>query len=429
MLKRTVRQKMKLSEIEVGERFRSDHGDITELAANIKEHGLLQPIVVSKAGLLLAGGRRHRACLEAGLAEVPVVVVETEGEIDEREIELIENVFRKDMTWHEKARLEARIFALRGEQDPAWTQRAQAEMLGQSLGLSNKRLQLAGYLDKIPGLEKCETENEAIKVIRGLQEGIVVHQLAQEAKVNPAYKWAADHYNIGDCISGMQAMHPGVVDFAEVDPPYGVDLLQHKSKLQLGSDDPNVAPYQEVDAKEYPAFILEAAKQVYRVLRENSYCVWWHGSVWASAVRGILEGVGFKVHGVPAIWVKVNYNGQSNMPDRFLSSAFEPFWICEKGMPRLHKPGRNNVFAHQPPLPSERFHPAERPIDLILDILDTFTSPGQVVVSPFLGSGTTLRAAYRCHRTAFGWDLATEYKERFLVKVQEEHVQPQSDGV
>lgn len=424
MLKRTIKQRMRLNEISLGERFRKDYKDIPALADNIREHGLLQPLVVSAEGVLLAGGRRHAACSSLGLPDVPVVVIHTAGELDEREIELIENVFREDMEWHEKAALEARIFALKKEKDPSWGQRDNAELLGQSLGLSNRRLQLAGYLEKFPQLAKCETENEAVKMIRGLSEAVVVHQLAQEAKINPAYRWASDHYHVGDAIAGMSTMQAGVMDFAEVDPPYGVDLLQHKSKLQLGADDPSIAPYQEVAAGEYPSFILAAATQVHRVLRENSYAVWWHGSVWGYQVKDILEKVGFRVHGVPAIWHKVSYNGQSNMPDRMLSAAFEPFWVCEKGTARLHKPGRNNVFSYQPPTASERFHPAERPIDLIIDILDTFTHPGALVVSPFLGSGNTLRAAYRMHRVAFGWDLSGEYKERFLVKVQEEHVDP-----
>jgi adenine-specific DNA-methyltransferase len=425
VLKRTIKQRMQLDEISLGERFRVEYEEIEALAENIKEHGVLEPLLVSKEGVLLAGGRRYKACQVAGLSEVPVVVFDTGGrEVDEREIELIENVFRKDMKWQERARLEARIFALKEEQEPGWTQRDQAAMLGNSLGVSNKRLQLAGFLDAIPGLAACETEQEAIKVIRGLQEGITVNRLAAEAKLNPAYRWAADHYHVGDCIAGMEEMHPGVVEFAEVDPPYAVDLHQHKSKLQLGAADPSIAPYQEVDAKDYPDFLKRVATQVHRILRDGSYCVWWHGSIWAGTVRSVLEAVGFRVHGVPAIWYKVDFNGQSNMPDRMLSSAFEPFWVCEKGQARLHKPGRNNVFPYQPPSASERFHPAERPIELILDILDTFTSPGQVVVSPFLGSGNTLRAAYRSHRTAFGWDLAGEYKDRFLAKVQEEHVNP-----
>lgn len=428
MLKRTIKQRMKFNEISVGERFRKDYKDIPALADNIKEHGLLQPLVVSAEGLLLAGGRRHAACALLGLPDVPVVILSTEGELDEREIELIENVFREDMEWHEKAALEKRIFDLRKEKDPSWGQRDNADLMGQSLGLSNRRLQLAGYLEKFPQLANCETENEAVKVIRGMTEAVVVHEIAKENKKNPAYKWAADHYHLGDAVAGLRSLQPGVMDFAEVDPPYGVDLIQHKSKLQLGADDPSIAPYQEVDAKEYPEFIAAAARETYRVLKDNSYCIWWHASVWASTVRGLLEQCGFKVHGVPAIWHKVNYNGQSNMPDRMLSNGFEPFWICEKGQARLHRPGRNNVFSYQPPTASERFHPAERPVDLLLDILDTFTAPGNIVVSPFLGSGNTIRAAYRCHRVAFGWDLSPEYKDKFLARVSEEHVDPNANG-
>lgn len=421
MLKRTIKQKMPLSSITVGDRFRTDLGDIDGLTTNIKEYGLLQPIVVSKAGNLIAGGRRYAACQAAGMLDVPVVLIDTDDELDARELELIENVFRKDMSWDEKAKLEARIHALKKEQDPSWTQRDQATYMDQSLGATNQRLQLAQFLDAMPELGKCETEQEAVKLIRGMQERLVVAKLAEQARANPAHRWAADHYHLGDALLGMRAMQGGVVQFAEVDPPYGVDLHQHKSKLQLGAADPGIAAYHEVEAADYPDFIKAAALEVYRVLGNDSFAVWWHASRWGSEVRSLLESVGFRVQPVPAIWHKVSYNGQSNMPLRYLSAAYEPFWICEKGNPALHRPGRNNVFSYQPPTPTERFHPAERPLDLILDVLDTFSHPGQVVISPFLGSGNTLRAAYRMHRTAFGWDLSQEYKDAFLAKVRADH--------
>lgn len=428
MLKRTIKQKMPLSSILVGERFRTDLGDIDALAANIAEYGLLSPLVVSSDGTLIAGGRRYAACRQVGLPDVPVVVVDNPAEVDRREIELIENVFRKDMDWAERARLEERIHALKKEQDPNWSQRDQSEYMDQSLGATNRRLQLAQFLQVMPELAGCETEQEAVKLLQGVRERLVIEKLAEQARANPAHRWAADHYHIGNALEGMQAMHSGVVQFAEVDPPYAVDLHQHKSKLQLGAADPSIAPYHEIEGKDYPGFIKEAAEQVYHVLGDNTFAVWWHASRWGHEVRLILEGVGFHVQPVPAIWVKVNYNGQSNMPSRALSAAYEPFWICEKGQPMLHKQGRNNVFAYQPPTPSERFHPAERPLDLILDVLDTFSHPGQVVISPFLGSGNTLRAAYRMHRTAFGWDLSTEYKDAFLAKVRQDNEQQQEQG-
>ena len=66
---------MKVSEIHVGERCRKDMGDIEALAASIAEVGLLQPIVVTSDGRLVAGARRLEAVKLLGWEEVPVHVV------------------------------------------------------------------------------------------------------------------------------------------------------------------------------------------------------------------------------------------------------------------------------------------------------------------------------------------------------------------
>jgi DNA modification methylase len=54
------------------------------------------------------------------------------------------------------------------------------------------------------------------------------------------------------------------------------------------------------------------------------------------------------------------------------------------------------------------------------ELMETFAFPGQIVMSPFLGSGTTLLAAYRNGNHAFGWDLSEQYKEGFMRAAQEE---------
>ena len=80
-------------------RTRFDDEAIDALALSIREVGILQPIVVRKAGAgyeLIAGERRLRAARKAGLATVPVVVRDTEDADTLREA-LIENIHREDL--------------------------------------------------------------------------------------------------------------------------------------------------------------------------------------------------------------------------------------------------------------------------------------------------------------------------------------------
>jgi len=84
-----------------------DEAALQELAASIRTHGVLQPIVVIKREVgyeVLSGERRYRAAKLAGLAKVPVVVREGDDPRLVAELRLIENVQRQDLNPMELAR-------------------------------------------------------------------------------------------------------------------------------------------------------------------------------------------------------------------------------------------------------------------------------------------------------------------------------------
>jgi ParB family chromosome partitioning protein len=69
---------------------------LRELAASIREQGVLQPILITPGGLIVAGHRRRRAAELAGLREVPVIVREL-SELQQLQIMLVENIQRQDL--------------------------------------------------------------------------------------------------------------------------------------------------------------------------------------------------------------------------------------------------------------------------------------------------------------------------------------------
>lgn len=89
-------------------RTRFDPAAMRELAASIREHGVLQPLLVSEdpegGYILIAGERRLRAAREAGLKTVPAVIRERLGEQREIELALVENLQRRDLSPLEEAR-------------------------------------------------------------------------------------------------------------------------------------------------------------------------------------------------------------------------------------------------------------------------------------------------------------------------------------
>jgi ParB family chromosome partitioning protein len=89
-----------------------DQAGLRELADSIHEHGILQPLVVHRAGTLadgryryvvVAGGRRYAAAQLAGLGHVPVIVRASEG-AHRRILQLTENLLREDLSPLEEAR-------------------------------------------------------------------------------------------------------------------------------------------------------------------------------------------------------------------------------------------------------------------------------------------------------------------------------------
>ncbi len=83
-----------------------DDDSLNELAASIKEHGVIQPIIVRQTGRtykIIAGERRWRAARMAGLKEIPAIVREYDDR-ETAEISLIENIQRENLNSVEEAR-------------------------------------------------------------------------------------------------------------------------------------------------------------------------------------------------------------------------------------------------------------------------------------------------------------------------------------
>ena len=92
-------------------RLHFDEAKLQELADSIKEHGILQPLVVSKSGdqyEIIAGERRFQAAKRVGLATVPVVIrdVTEQGKL---ELAIIENIQRHDLNPIEEAKAYLRL--------------------------------------------------------------------------------------------------------------------------------------------------------------------------------------------------------------------------------------------------------------------------------------------------------------------------------
>lgn len=429
---------VKLEDILVGERFREDFGDIEELQNSIREKGIIQPLSVDSDMNLLAGGRRYAASQALGLPTVPVVIREFIDEIDSREIELMENVHRKDFTWAEQAKLTKAIDDLyKAKHGSNWSGRKTAELLDKGVASVARNLQLAKAIEVIPELADYKTADEALKVLKKMENNAIVQELRgrQRIRVEEDESHAEDGndaghldrglrdmlriadkgYSIGDVFAGMKGLRDNSpINIIECDPPYGIDLNEQKASKSSATS--NVHSYEEVERDAYPDFLKRLTSELFRVAGKDCWLVFWYGPSWHSQVLGALRDAGWHVDEIPAIWAKTQ--GQTLQPEIYLARGYEPFFLCRKGKPVMVERGRLNVF-NFPGVPGkQKYHPTQRPFELITEIFQTLGAGRQNVFVPFLGSGATLISCYNLGFNGFGFDLNGEYKDRFMLEVE-----------
>jgi ParB family transcriptional regulator, chromosome partitioning protein len=145
---------------------RQSLGDLSELVASVREKGILEPILVRSVGghyQIIAGERRYRAAVEAGLAEMPCVVRET-SDSEMMELALVENLQRKDLTPFEEAD-GLKVLAERY----GYTHEEMAEKLGKSRSSITESLSLTAMPEEIRQvcrLADIQSKSVLLQVVR-----------------------------------------------------------------------------------------------------------------------------------------------------------------------------------------------------------------------------------------------------------------------
>jgi ParB family chromosome partitioning protein len=183
---------------------------LKELAASIKEKGVLQPVLLKREGdgsfRLIAGERRYRASRLAGLKKIPAILKDA-GPEDSLEIALIENIQREDLGPMETARAFQTLvkqFGLTQEQlaDRVGKDRATVANYLRLLGLPNEVRKLVdegalsmGHARAILGIQSRSRQLVAAKKV--VKEGLSVREaeglarrIAAEAEGKPAKRKA-----------------------------------------------------------------------------------------------------------------------------------------------------------------------------------------------------------------------------------------------
>ena len=236
-------------------------------------------------------------------------------------------------------------------------------------------------------------------------------------------------YNI-DCVEGMKMLADGSVDLVVTSPPY--DNLRKYNGFSWDFE--------------------ETAKQLFRVLKHGGAVVWIVGD---ATIKGSETGTsfkqalyfkecGFNLHDT-MIWEKT---GMLPTQDRYYN-IFEYMYVFSKGKPKAmnficdHKTtagGRvqkkdacinkgkqkdgvgtfvRNEYSRRTNIwripigknKETQGHPAPFPEQIAKDHIITWSNPGDVVLDPFVGSGTTAKMAIETNRNFIGFEISTDYCE------------------
>ena len=193
----------------------------------------------------------------------------------------------------------------------------------------------------------------------------------------------------GDALEVMRGWPDGCVDAVITDPPFGIDF-----KYPEYDDDP----------ERYEEFMLEVVPELSRLVGDGPVFVWqamlnadkWHrwfpsGFRIFAACKGMAQ---FRPTAVQYSWDPVIFFGSPRTEPRV-------------GRRDYHVQRKAPFGAHRPKIA----HPCPRPLEQVAYVVELVTQPGDLVLDPFMGSGTTAIAATKLDRDYLGIELNPDYIE------------------
>jgi len=392
-------------------RVRKDLGEINKMVESIRTFGQLQPIVVNRDYELIAGGRRLAACLIGGM-EVRACFSDTIDPIKMRELELEENVQRKQLLPAEEAFAVNELHNLKrklyGEatsgKTGGWTLDDTAALVGKTRGSIIEDIFLAQVIDAFPDLAKCETKSEIKKAAKGIQRGI--EQVKSLAKYEDIVKKSNSIILLNkDFREHIKGVGDSTVDLILTDPPYGIDIFDLAIGIGGENGGNTTAGFEYADDEQSAKDLLRIlARESYRVTKDNGhayiFCApshfWW--------LKEEMSKSGWLVRERPIIWIKREV-GQCNQPSIWPASAYEFVLFARKTNSHLVTEGRIDWIQCDPVLPSQRLHQAEKPVELLKELLNRTSLPSHVIYDPFMGSGSTAQAAHEMKMMFIGCEV------------------------
>lgn len=204
----------------------------------------------------------------------------------------------------------------------------------------------------------------------------------------PPFEWYVNKPIHGECIDVMGRFPDKSIDAVITDPPYLVNFVDRTGR-SYQNDQPNKGEW-----------ILPAFKQIYRVLKENSFCVVFYGYTRAEWFLWAWREAGFRIE-EHLTFIK-HYPSSIGQVARHHEQAY----VLSKGKPRVNAKIRSVI---EFPYSGNKYHPSQKPIEALLPLVTAFSKPQDIVCDPFMGSGSTCVTTRQMDRRFIGIELDRTY--------------------
>jgi DNA modification methylase len=371
---------------------------IRQVENSILRFGFVNPIVADESGVVIAGHARLKAAASLGLKDVPVITVPGLTEAQKRALMLADNKIASNAGWDR-------------------------EMLAIEIPELTSLLEVEGLDIYLTGFEVPEIDQLIADF--GESKGDPDDGFEQQSGPTVSERgalWVLGHNRLlcGNARSESDLDHlmgGEKAAMAFLDPPYNIAVsdivgrgkIKHR-EFSEGSG--------EQSEEEFISFLKATLGNAARISKDGSLhyiCMDWRQDyALQSAARSI-----YPQHVNTAIWVKTNA-GQGS----FYRSQYEKVYVFRMGASShlnnielgKHGRSRSNVWTYpgvntfrKGRMDDLRVHPTVKPVALVADAMQDCTRRRDIVLDLFCGSGTTILAAERVGRRAFGMEIDPRY--------------------
>lgn len=221
---------------------------------------------------------------------------------------------------------------------------------------------------------------------------------------------------LGDSLKVMRKLADNSVDCIITDPPYNLGLFMHKRNTNLVKMRENQFAYAGWDNLKYDDWlnnIDEFLSQSNRVLKKRGTLIIFMAIIKVESVLQLAEKHGF-YYKTTGIWHKTNPMPR-NMNLQFVNSnECWMYFINEGTSGTFNSEGKvrpDFLESSVTPMSEKKLgkHPTQKPIKIIQELIRRVTNENDIVLDPFMGSGTTCVASAMLNRKYIGIDINEEY--------------------